>query len=575
MRSHTLAAVAVVGWMVPAAAAAADETVHAAVVFNRYGEHTPLMVSGPTSLTPLGATQMLDAGSFLRDRYIDGSDNDDTSPIRGLSKDVLKNEQLYALAGGSETVAASAQAFFQGLYPPLDAANVTEGGTLANGSAVESPLGGYQYAHVYAVTDVDLNAVWVNGDANCPQHTVSRLRYKDTAESKALSTETSGFYSGLESKALGGDLDALWGGYSNAYGIYDYVNYGYTHNATVRKLVSADDLARLRALADRREFAMNGDLSVSGASSGDMIRAVSGRTLAAKVVALLRQNIRTQGRSYKLSAMFGGYEPFLAFAALAQLPRANPNFYGLPQVGSSMAFELFSVGNATAYPKDADLMVRFVLRNGTGADADARSYPLFGRGLSRTDMTWADFQAGMDTIKLARVGDWCDACSSRQYYCTIFSSKSDLWGSSPSATPSASRKRALKPAVAGALGAAVTLGVLFLCAAAAALVFGVRVSRVGRRRSDLGGFKGSEKLASDADLARVLPAPAAAVVAGATVKGGHERVGSWELRDRNEHDARFGSLARDGAAHPGHRVDDDEVSIIDPAGEGVKADERV
>ena len=74
----------------------------------------------------------------------------------------------------------------------------------------------------------------------------------------------------------------------------------------------------------------------------------------------------------------------------------------------------------------------------------------------------------------------------------------------------------------------------------------MRFHRVQRRpKSELGGFKGSNKLASDADVANLAKAgalPAGVASFGATNTAGagaggdgrirHERVGSWELRQK-------------------------------------------
>lgn len=106
----------------------------------------------------------------------------------------------------------------------------------------------------------------------------------------------------------------------------------------------------------------------------------------------------------------------------------------------------------------------------------------------------------------------------------------------------------LSPAVAGVIGAVVTLAVAGLLFAVAMLVGGIRFHRVERNnKSQLGGFKGSRKLASDADLS--LPkngvAPAGIVSFGGdagTRKTPHERIGSWELRQKE-----FGPGAKGGA----------------------------
>jgi hypothetical protein len=107
------------------------------------------------------------------------------------------------------------------------------------------------------------------------------------------------------------------------------------------------------------------------------------------------------------------------------------------------------------------------------------------------------------------------------------------------------------------------------------LFAGIRLQRVKSHKSELGGFKGSQKLASDKDL--TLPKGGAVVGAtvetpGSPVTGGHERVGSWELKQPD--------LPNIAAPHPAARrpsFEEDDVGDIgaSPFRAPVKPDERV
>ncbi|KAI9679544.1 MAG: hypothetical protein M1817_005566 [Caeruleum heppii] len=548
------------------------ETIHGSVAFTRHGDRTPLVLEEPsarTSLTPLGARQLSSAGSFFRNRYLmpEGSSNASSAngfEIRGLSKNVIDNSQLYAIAAGEAYVSNSAHAFFQGLYPPTtsDTGGNNSVSLLANGSNVEAPLGGYQYPQIFTVSARDPSSIWIAGDANCPQYSISRARYYDTDAFVETHRATRPLYTGLDRGILDGVVPNVAVGYYNAYNIYDYVNYGYVHNITIRNNISETDFQQLRILADRHEYAINGNLTASGFQRGDMIRAIAGRTLATHVVALLTDNVQSRGTSEKLNLMFGSHEPFLAFFALTQLPQLNPNFYGLPDYGSSMVFELYSSGNTTSYPDSADLMVRFLFRNGTAANEDLQSYPLFGRGPSQVDMPWSDFLSSMGDLTVGQVGDWCNICGSPNTFCALYG-RSGFRGNNGNGR-SNDVVRGMRAPVAGIIGAATALGVVFLALAATMLFGGLRFRRSPHgHRSSLGGFKGSEKLASDADLTKHN-----AVAAEASK--GHERVGSWELKDQ-----RKDSVRGDGSAHPGQRIDDDDNISISGHTEPVKVHERV
>ena len=154
-------------------------------------------------------------------------------------------------------------------------------------------------------------------------------------------------------------------------------------------------------------------------------------------------------------------------------------------------------------------------------------------------MKWSAFESAISGIALSDIAKWCTECSSGALFCSGVYGDGNLTLSGPgTATPAATqRKNKVSPVVAGVIGALVALVVAGLLFALAMLLAGIRLHRQPRsRKSDLGGFKGSAKLASDPDLslARNGVPPAGIVTAGMGdgAKRGHERVGSWELRQK-------------------------------------------
>ncbi|KAG4222088.1 hypothetical protein PC116_g29437, partial [Phytophthora cactorum] len=274
--------------------------------------------------------------------------------------------------------------------------------------------------------------------------------------------------------------------YGYAYDLYDYAQYAYDHDESVHEALNGDRLAVLRSLANRQQFDLNGNLSASGSQQGDMIRAIAGRTLAAKVVTQLRTHMSSAGSSNKLTLMFGSFEPFLAFFSLAELINVSGTFSQIPDPGAAMVFELFTTDDDAVYPREDNSWVRFLYRNGSGSDIPFTEYPLFGRGNSETRMTWADFQDGVDNS----LGD----------------NSGSLDGFSGSSSGSSQNSNAsLSPAVAGVIGAVTAIAVLSLAGVSAFVFGGLRLrhrdpSDSTRRRSSLGGFKGAEKMASDHDV---------------------------------------------------------------------------
>lgn len=83
--------------------------------------------------------------------------------------------------------------------------------------------------------------------------------------------------------------------------------------------------------------------------------------MAVQVVEFLMNNVENKGTASKLIMLFGGFEPIIANSALVQLPRVNTDFYGIPDYGSSIVFELFSTAfdSTTNYPDPDDLRCGF------------------------------------------------------------------------------------------------------------------------------------------------------------------------------------------------------------------------
>ncbi len=549
-----------------------NETVWSSVIFTRYGERTPLVLPEQNVLTPLGAQQLHSAGSAFRRRYIDPP-SDSFKAIHGISTYEIDNTQLNAMSTVDEFITASAQAFIQGLYPPLSASSngtiLSSMSILTNGSNIDFPLGGYQYPQIYTTSTLDPNSIWLAGQTNCPAYENSRAEYLGTNEYVQTALANDVFYRNLEPSILHGLFPHPSVGYRSAYTIFDYLSYGYTHNRTVQNNLSPADLTKARILADKLIYALNGNISASGPASGDPIRTIAGQTFAAEVVGLLFNNLESNGVDGKINVLFGDFEPFVAFAALAHLPSVNTNFYGMPDFGSSMVFEIFSVNEVSSgiYPSLDKLNVRFLFRNGTNATSQLISYPLFGRPRSETDMTFQDFLRGMESNMLPSVGDWCKVCGSISIFCAAYTNNTNGRGSDHSRSSGGSG--GLTPTVASVIGAVVALAVAGLLLAIAMLLGGIRVHRLkSKRRSALGGFKGGEKLASDQDL------PAHRGGVGATSVGGKgERVGSWELGESSKGGAaNLEGSERPRSSRPSY--DGDDMSI-NPSAEPVQTDERV
>ena len=576
----TLTAVVFVHATLTLAQSTLSETVYGAFLFTYYGDRTPFVESNP-NLTPLGAQQLFTAGSNFRARYVDPSSSSSSTAVSGISAYELDNEQISVLTYYDQYCVASAQAFMQGLYPPIEnAINYTLSNgesALANGSIIDAPLSGYQYPQIYTAADVDLNSLWVAGNLNCPAYTSAMSDYYSSQEYDNIEASTSDLYMSLE-PLMNGVVPNASLGYFDAYYIYDYLSYGMTHNTSIANSLSNTTFDQLRNLADQWVFAMNANTTSSSDDDAD-IRAIAGRTFAAQLARDMYTNINTLGAESKMTFTFGSFEPIVSFASLAGLAKeSTAQFFGQPQYGSSMVFELYALeeNSTSTYPAVEDLLVRFLFQNGTDSSADLVEFALFGNGPSQAAIPFTDFLAALEDFMTVTVEDWCEACSSDSVFCAAYESStgSSSSGSSSSSDSSSSGSSAhgrVSPVVAGVIGAIVTLALLFLVLGALMLLFGLRFFRQhNKRRSELGGFKG-EKLASDQDL--TLPknrANATVIPAEATATKGHERVGSWEMGQPSANPQ--GEAAAPSTRRPSFEEDDLHVT---PYAKPVKADDKV
>ncbi|KAL8712769.1 MAG: hypothetical protein Q9220_002977 [cf. Caloplaca sp. 1 TL-2023] len=367
----------------------------------------------------------------------------------------------------------SAQGFLQGLYPPVGSELGSD--RLRDGRVVQSPLDGYQLIPVQTVTTGtgSEDSAWLQGSSNCAQATVSSNDYFTSDDYKGFVASTGDLYKSLApliNRTFGQDQLT----FKNAYTIFDLLNVASIHNASLPNtpLFTNSTLTQLRTLADHHEFNL-------AYNSSAPIRAIAGSTLAAQIV-------------QKITVQFGAYASFQSFfglAGLATLPNTEDSFYGIPDYASTMTFELFTIAAATPFPAAQDIKVRFLFHNGTTSEnSTPATYPLFGQ--PSNELSWNDFQTGMNKFAIGDQQDWCKACGNTTGVCA---------SAAPSPTPSAEGNsgengsgNGISKAVAGVIGAMVTLAVILGIEAAAMLIAGLRVVRKNRVASEHESDSGTE-----------------------------------------------------------------------------------
>lgn len=322
---------------------------------------------------------------------------------------------------------------------------------LNNGSSAFAPLNGYQYVHIQGEAPEEPDTIWIKGDEQCPAYNTASGTFKQSNEFRATFDSSSNFYKQFVEQ-LKGIMPAENVTYAHAFEVFDLLNVANIHNSTVT--VPSDKLDQLRWYADSSEFAQNYNATMPD-------RSIGGQTLMGGFLRQLQQTVDSKG-AQKMSVFVGSYDTFLSFFGLANLTDASPNFKGLPDYASSLAFELFTESNMTSFPSNTDdLRVRFLFKNGTSSVFTA--FPIFDR---KDDfMPWNDFRTEFQTRAIKTAADWCARCKSIVGWCSQKGIAPDSKTSSTSSTTTPttdSKQSKLTLAQAGVIGAMTTLGVVAL-----------------------------------------------------------------------------------------------------------------
>jgi hypothetical protein len=262
--------------------------------------------------------------------------------------------------------------------------------------------------------------------------------------------------------------------------VYDLIHVSQIHNKTIpsSNLLTSENVFQLQTLADVHEYNL-------AYNSSEPIRAIAGSTLAAQIVQQLNTTVTGKSKQ-QVGIQFGAYASFLSFFGLAQLPKASVNFTGIVDYASSMTFELVTNATVTntSYPSADQISVRFLFANGSASENPLTTYPLFGQ--SETTISWPTFVNEMDKFAIGDQATWCQQCGNSTGVCASTSTSS----SSPTATSAlttsshSSSSGGISKAVAGVIGAMVTLAVILGLEALIMLLGGLRL--VNKKRLGAG-----------------------------------------------------------------------------------------
>ncbi|KAI9784703.1 MAG: hypothetical protein M1816_000768 [Peltula sp. TS41687] len=457
----------------------AAETILGLYVYSRHGDRSDKS-HPPAILYNLGYSEMFSSGQYFRNQYVSSN-----SPgrIEGISSDEVDLSQISVQAPMNAVLMTLAQAFLQGLYPPVGSQE--ESDTLRNGTTIYAPLNGYQLIPIYTSDQGggSEDQPWLQATSNCANALTSSNAYYSSQDYMDM------FLESVVDETYSGSRNS----FKNAYAVYDIINVALIHNKTIpaSELITPDVLFQLRTLADHQQFNL-------AYNASETVRAIPGATLAAQVVEHLNNTIHARGKSNKIGIQFGAYASFLSFFGLSQLPAADPDFYGIPDYASTMTFELFTTtaaDPASAFPDVKDLQVRFRFHNGSASDATSQpaiAYPLFGR--KETALPWSTFADKMNRFAVGSSEAWCRACGNTTGECAGGAHSSPA----QQTRPDGDRKgNGISKAVAGVIGAMVTLAVVLGVEASILLTTGLRLTRKEKKNHPHHHNKTLESSSSD------------------------------------------------------------------------------
>ncbi|KAH6999927.1 histidine phosphatase superfamily [Ilyonectria destructans] len=557
--------------------------VWAVVAFINSGERTPV-ISDRWMLTPEGAQQMRRQGRAFRARYLTNvSDPDydgiEVARLQGMSADEIDNTVLDLTSQSEESVTAGAMAFFQGLYPPSANAFGTDGDESdiardysEGGNITDYPLNGYQYPNIRTLSILDPQSTAIQGNLRCSnwESEMNGNLTQDPTMQKFYNATYENYQLLFSTYPLFGTINLEDANLWNAYEIYDYVNYMYTHNETVHDGLTngtaiLNILGSYAASMERiKNSYADGSDSVESQTK-QVLYSVAGRTFANRVVRQFITNLQWNGSREKLTLMFGSFDPIISFIALSGLltPESivDGPFSTLPNPGAALIFELYGEDsdNPDLLPSFNDLSVRLYYRATADTDEKFEMQPFFDSGSQNGLVPYSDFAETMQELGRS-VYDWCGICDSTAAPWCFYSYRTD---DGVDSTPDS-----LDPVVAGVVGAVIMGVVIALIAGSLYCLAGLRLKREAIKEeptAPVAGFKGPERKDGDKDVA-------------VTNEGfHHERVGSWELRDGKQLPSveAMGITPKDLPRERGRSFDDDEDDISVMGATPVKEHESV
>ncbi|KAG5639427.1 hypothetical protein H0H81_002298 [Sphagnurus paluster] len=338
-----------------------------------------------TVLTPLGNQQEFLLGQKLRGLYLN-----ETSPtyIQGINGTLVNDAQfrVRADAGGEGGVILnSALSLLQGLFP-ADANTKT---TLANGTTITAPLGGYQYIPVESV-EPD-NDISLEGWTSCKTFTQDTAALYKSPEFLQMAKDNAEFLN-----ALPPYLDGRPVTFENMWNVFDFMNVQSIHNAAFVKALPPTYLAQARQLANWHEYHVFSDSSPSGIGN------IAGQAIIPSIIDGFNR-ITDSSNPVKFVYHAISYKPFISLFNMTKVAQSTPELAGIVNYAAAVALE------ARQPASGGEPFLRFKFQNGT--DSEFITYPILG---SSTDVPLSEFINYIEPFGINSLADWCSKCNNSQ-----------------------------------------------------------------------------------------------------------------------------------------------------------------
>ncbi|KAF8558542.1 phosphoglycerate mutase-like protein [Imleria badia] len=379
------------------------------VLLARHGDRSGVVFQNYTTynstqgyLTPYGSSQEYELGCYLRETYLNPAS---PSYIQGIETDIADIDQLFvrADAGGGNVILDSAYALLQGLYPPTSGSK----STLANGTTVEAPLGGYQYIPVESLEFWQAPSLTSWMECEYFQDHLARLNsgviFGDAAAQAAPFLQAVQPY-----------LNGMNNSFLNMWNIYDYLNVQYTHNATFYNSFPETLLQQARYFANIHEQNIFTDSVQNGVGQ------IAIRTLWPEIFWSLG-NMTLPNNKVKLALTEVDYKPFISLFNVTNATVTSPEISGIADYASAVALEL-SKSSA------GDYVVALKFKNGT--NDEFKPLKMFGQN----NLTLPQVIKALDSTTINSTINWCFSCNQTVLRgCSVFNFSNDVF-LDPSAT---------------------------------------------------------------------------------------------------------------------------------------------